>query len=246
MEVFSERDCLWYQKEATCFEQALPLGNGKLGAMVWGGVRHARIGLNHDELWTGVPGDGLNGVDKSAYLEAQQLALDGKFKEAQDVLNDKFCKCARVAAYQPLGDVYLDMCAENVEGYRRALFLREGLATEAFVADGVSVTRECLVSYPDHCLAWRVNASEARDFTLSLTAPLGTDCSVLKNEITVRGVAPTFSPVQEKRNARDRAIKDAHGMRFCVRCAVFADGECVGTDGAIEIRGAKEIFVYLI
>ncbi|MBQ8310159.1 MAG: glycoside hydrolase family 95 protein [Clostridia bacterium] len=242
---FLEQDCLWYQKEAVCFEEALPLGNGKLGAMVYGGVRHARIGLNHDELWTGVPGDGLNGVDKSAYLEAQKLALDGKFKEAQDVLEAKFCKCARVAAYQPLGDVYLDMRAEVVENYRRALFLREGLATEEFVADGVRVTRESLVSYADHCLAWRVSVSEARDFTLSMTAPLGTDCAVDGNEITVRGVAPTFSPVQNTRNARDTAVKDAHGMRFCMRCAVVTDGECVGADGVIAIRGAKEIFVYL-
>ena len=102
MMCFSESDCLWYGCEASFFEEALPIGNGKLGAMVYGGVAKARIGLNHDELWTGVPGDGLNGVDKSSYSEAQALALAGKFKEAQAVLEEKFCKCARVAAYQPL------------------------------------------------------------------------------------------------------------------------------------------------
>lgn len=245
MEAISERDCLWYQGEAVKFEEALPLGNGKLGAMVYGGAARARIGLNHDELWTGVPGDGLNGVDKSTYFEAQRLTLDGKFKEAQDLLEAKFCKCARVAAYQTLGDLYLDMRAENVENYRRALFLNEALAKEEFDADGVHVTRECFTSYPANCLAWRIHASVACDFTLSMTAPLGNDCAAEDGMITVRGVAPTFSPVQNARNARDMAITDAHGMRFCMRCAVESDGEAVAENGAIFIRGAKEIVIYM-
>ncbi|MBQ7334936.1 MAG: glycoside hydrolase N-terminal domain-containing protein [Clostridia bacterium] len=146
---FTESDCLRYRREATCFEEALPLGNGKIGAMVYGGVARARIGLNHDELWTGIPSDGLNGVSKEAYFEAQRLALDGKLKEAQDVLENSFCKCARVSAYQPMGDLYLDCSATEVKDYKRALFLREGLAAEEYEADGVFVTRECFTSYPD-------------------------------------------------------------------------------------------------
>ncbi|MBQ8310449.1 MAG: glycoside hydrolase family 95 protein [Clostridia bacterium] len=242
---FSENDCLWYRREASFFEEALPLGNGTLGAMVWGGATKARIGLNHDTFWTGCPSDGLNKADRDAYLQAQRLALDGKFDEAQDVLQNGFCVGARHAAYQPIGDVYLECCAETVEDYQRALFLREAIAEERFVADGVAVERECFVSYPDRVFCWHVTASAARDFALSLTSPLLSDFRVSADGLRMTGEAPLYSLLQIRRDAKDESVEGKRGMRACVQCAVRCDGT-LSQDGArLLIKGASDLYIYL-
>ncbi len=242
---FTERDCLWYRQAADCFDEALPLGNGSLGAMVYGGTSCAHIGLNHDELWTGGPGDALNQGKREAYLQAQQLALAGKYAEAQEVLEKDFCVCARVAAYQPLGDLYLENVVSQVANYRRALFLREGLAQEEYEADGICFVRESFVSYPSKCLCMRVRADRATDFTLSLKSQLPYSSELCADGIRVCGHAPLYSPVQKSRNAWDRALRQETGMRFCFRCVVQTDGRIESEELAMRILGATELVIYV-
>lgn len=242
---FSESDCLWYRQPAERFEEALPLGNGSLGAMVYGDAACAHIGLNHDEFWTGGPGDALNQGKREAYLKAQELALAGKYAEAQAVLEKDFCVCARVAAYQPLGDLYLENEVSQVTNYRRALFLREGLAQEEYEADGVRFARESFVSYPAKCFCMRVRTDRETDFVLFLKSQQEHRIEMCADGIRVCGHAPLRSPVQEGRNAWDRALKQETGMRFCFRCVVETNGRIGSADGTLRIGKATELVIYV-
>lgn len=242
---FSESNCLWYRQEARFFEEALPIGNGSLGGMVWGGACDARIGLNHDTFWTGCPSDGLNHASREAYLHAQKLALEGKFDEAQDVLQDGFCVGARHAAYQPIGDVYLICDAQDVRDYRRALFLREALTQEEFKADGVRVERECFVSFPDRVLCWRIASKQERDYTLLLESPLMTGIEACEDGMLLACEAPLYSPLQICRDAKDITTEGKRGMRAVARCALKSDGTVSFADGRLRIFGATELVVFI-
>lgn len=242
---FSESDCLWYNKAATYFEEALPLGNGTLGAMVYGGAEKALINLNHDTFWTGCPSDGFNGSSKESYLKAQKLALEGKYDECQDVLQNEFCICARHAAYQPLGDLILVADSKEIKNYRRALFLREALEQEEYEADGTSITRECLVSYPDRCLCWHITAARPIDFFLSLESALAVEYRVEEDGLTLRGEAPLYSPLQVRRDAKPQDADGKRGMRSCIRVAVRCDGTLSREINRLSIAGVKDLYIYL-
>ena len=242
---FSESDCLWYKKEAEFFEEALPIGNGSVGAMVWGGAKNARYALNHDTFWTGCPSDGLNDIKKEAYFEAQSLTLLGKYDEAQDVLEKDFCQGARHSAYQPLADLYLKTEASEISDYKRALFLREGLACEEFLADGVKISRESFISFPDKCLCISVNAEAEKSFALSLDSLQKHEIFKTDDGIALSCEAPLDAPYQIFKNACDKSTRGKRGMRGVAMISVKTDGEASHSEAGLLIKGATKLFVYV-
>ena len=242
---FSESDCLWYKKEADFFEEALPIGNGSVGAMVWGGAKRARFSMNHDTFWTGCPSDGLNDIKKEAYFEAQRLALSGKYDEAQAVLEKDFCVGARHSAYQPLGDLYIELEASEIADYKRALFLREGLACEEFFADGVKVFRESFVSNPDKCMCVWIRSDAPKSFTLSLGALLENKIVELDSGLELLCEAPLDAPLQIYKNACDKSVRGKRGMRASLKISVQADGKTEACDSKLFVNAAKDVFVYV-
>ncbi len=100
---------LWYNQPSKTWNEALPLGNGRLGAMVFGNPVNERIQLNENTLYTGSPNRNDNPNAKEALPKVRQLIFEGKFKEAQDLVNEKIItKTSHGAAYQTLGDLNLD------------------------------------------------------------------------------------------------------------------------------------------
>lgn len=129
---------LWYREGAHSWNEALPLGNGRIGGMVHGGAVHERISLNEDTLWSGRPYHRENQDALAAYREARELALEGKYPEAQAVLEDRFT-AVWSQVYLALGDLNLSMKhAEAVGGYRRTLSLDEAVSTVEYEAGGVN------------------------------------------------------------------------------------------------------------
>ena len=98
---------LWYRQSSSNWTEALPLGNGRIGAMLFGGTSHERIGLNEDTLWTGTPKFWDMPEAYDAYRRAGELTRDGRYQEAQKLLEDKLTSRA-TALYLPLGDLLLD------------------------------------------------------------------------------------------------------------------------------------------
>jgi alpha-L-fucosidase 2 len=164
---------LWYRQPAEVWEEALPVGNGRLGAMVFGGVGEERLQLNEDTLWSGFPRDGVH-YDALRYLKpVRELIADGKFKEAERLINTHMLG-RDTEAYQPLGDLWITQEGlGEIAEYERELDLVSGTAAVTFHSGGVHYTREVIASVPDGIIMVSLTAdtSGAIDASVRMTAP---------------------------------------------------------------------------
>jgi alpha-L-fucosidase 2 len=151
---------LWYRGPASLWTDALPLGNGRLGAMVYGGVTRDELQLNEDTLWSGGPYQPAN-PEAPAHLEAvRRLIFAGRYAEAEALANRHLMgKPYLQTSYQPAGRLLLDFVFGALfSDYRRELDLQRALATVSFTADGIRYRRESFVSAADGILALRLTA----------------------------------------------------------------------------------------
>ena len=152
---------LWYRRPATQWVEALPLGNGRLGAMVWGGGRYERLQLNEDTLYAGGPYDPTPPGALAALPEVRRLLFAGRYAEAEALANATMMgRPKKQMPYQPLGDLQLDFLeVSDVNGYRRELDLDRALASSTFGSGWkLQHRREAFVSAVDQCLAVRLSA----------------------------------------------------------------------------------------
>jgi alpha-L-fucosidase 2 len=165
---------LWYEKPASKWEEALPLGNGRLGAMIYGGTAEDHIQFNEETLWSGAPHDYSNEGAYKYLGNIRELIWQGKQKEAEKLALEKFMSVPlRQQKYQPFGDLWLTFPGhENVTRYRRELDLSNAVCKTSYEAGGFSYTREYIASYPDDVVAINLtcNKKKALTFDLSLTA----------------------------------------------------------------------------
>jgi alpha-L-fucosidase 2 len=150
---------LWYRQPATNWLQALPLGNGMIGAMVFGGVLQERIALNESSFWSGRPHNYDNPEAFQYFPQIRDLVFAGKFQEAEKMVNDRFYgKPKAQEAFQPIGDLLLSFGATNFTDYRRELDLETGLARITYRQGDAMITREAFVSWPDRVLVVRISS----------------------------------------------------------------------------------------
>ncbi len=158
---------LFYTRPAPTWPDALPVGNGRLGAMVFGNPAQERIQLNEESIWDGERRDRDNPAAGTAVPEIRKLLFDGKVHEAEKLATDDlFSIPRRMPCYQTLGDLHLDFTAmgltpeSKVEDYRLELDLDRAIATTTFTFAGVQHTREVFVSAPDQVIVIRLTASK--------------------------------------------------------------------------------------
>ena len=156
---------LWYRAPAQDWEAALPIGNGRLGAMVFGAVETERLQLNEDSLWHGGPRDRHNPDAAGSLPDIRRLLFAGRIPEAEALARAAFSGLpASQAHYVPLGDLLLESGHDHDEGaasYRRWLDLAEGIAGVAYEVGGVRYRREMFASFPDQVLVIRLAADHA-------------------------------------------------------------------------------------
>ncbi len=153
---------LWYEQPATNWNEALPLGNGRLGAMVFGGIQHERIQLNEETLWDGYAQTRHNPQAPEALGEMRHLLFDGKNKEAEALVEEKMLSIPpRVKSYQSLGDVFLDFDGlENLTHYKRALDITNAMYLTTFNTDTTPYAYEMFVSGPSNVLVIYLHAEQ--------------------------------------------------------------------------------------
>src|SRR6478735_3336961 len=152
--------------------RALPLGNGRLGAMVFGGVVHERLQLNEDTLWAGRPYDPVNPEARAALPEVRRLIADRKYAEAAKLVDAKvMSKPLGQMPYETVGDLALTFPqVESVENYRRDLDLTTATAHVAFTRGGVTFSREVFASAPDQVIAVRLTQPSCADLVRGANA----------------------------------------------------------------------------
>ncbi len=214
---------LWYRRPAARWTEALAIGNGRLGGMVWGGVRRERIDLNEDTLWSGEPYDNINTNGLAALPEIRRLLLAGKNQEAQRLveqkMNGKYNQC-----YMPLGDLSLEFpLAGAVSNYRRELDLAQAIARVEFEHEGTLYTREIFASHPAQAIVVRLTAN--RPGRISFTAALG---SQLRHSCqTARSQTVLNEPQPGAGSASSGTITNA-AIVMTGRCPLHADPHYVG------------------
>ncbi len=188
------RNTLWYRREASEWNEALPLGNGRLGAMVYGGALTERLALNEDTLWSGYPVFYAQKNAPDAFREAQKMALRGEYARAQKLLEQEATGLWS-QAYLPVGEIVLSMDhTASVTEYRRELSLEEGVHRVSYVCGGVRYDRVCFVSAPDQVLCLRLTADRPGQigFLAALTGALRCEGRLESDGAVIEGNAPVM------------------------------------------------------
>jgi alpha-L-fucosidase 2 len=167
---YDESLLLWYDKPASEWTEALPVGNGRLGAMVFGGPASEQLQLNEDTLYAGSPYDPNNPEALKALPEARRLIFEGRYKEAHDLVGAKMmAQPLKQMPYEPVGDLRLSFTRhDNVTNYRRQLDLNTAIATVTYEVDSTTFRRDVFVSPLDQVIV--VNLSAGRPGQLNFTA----------------------------------------------------------------------------
>ena len=161
---------LWYEQPASQWLEALPIGNGFLGGMIYGGFPRETIQLNSDTLWAGCPHDYSNEGAFNYLSQIRQLIVDEKWNDAQTMLTENFFgKPIRQAPYQPVGNLFLDFFDQSssisINQYQRDLNLEKAITTTIYSTDNqINYQRICYASYPDNCIVYHIQSS-VRDLT---------------------------------------------------------------------------------
>ena len=232
---------LWYTREAACFEEALPIGNGNLGAMVYGGVKREKISLNEDTLWSGFPGaKGPLGTHEGV-AEGEQLLRAGNVKQAEKVVWEK-CLSEWSAAYQPAGTLWISFPdAGEAEDYRRSLDLEHAAAHTAYRSGGFTFRREAFVSFPDKVIALRFTTDGPQaKAVVALESPHPSRPATEDGVLALRSIAPVYSapsyfacgdPIRYDPFDENRALSYAAAV-----LPVVASGTCRVEEERIEIE----------
>ena len=170
---------IWFDKPAKTWEEALPLGNGKLGAMVFGGIEHERIALNEETMWYGGYTDRNNPDAKENLEKVRQLIFDGKIAEAERLLTLSFAGCPhKMRVYQALGDMIIEQKGlGKISHYRRELSLDDALCRVEYTANDTGFCRESFISAPDNLFVQRFTRNGEQNINLEIRLEREPFCS---------------------------------------------------------------------
>lgn len=240
---------LYYKRPAKAWTAALPLGNGSIGAMIFGGVRQATVSLNYDQLWTGFPKTYQHMCSYESFEEARKLALDGKLYEAQKLLEENF-EGHNSEAYMPFGDIIIESEKGRVKNYSRSLDLSTAVHTVTYEKHDVVYTRESFVSYPDKAFVMKISADSKQSisFVLKVKSPLKSSIFNLDEALVLDGICPSYSinnkellGSEYEEYSEDDAKK---GISFRGAIKVKTDGQIIIEEDRITVSNADAAEIY--
>ena len=212
---------LWYNSDAgTSFTDALPIGNGYMGGIVYGGVAKDIIGLNESTVWSGGPGDNNKQGAASHLKDARDAMFRGDYRTAESIVSN-YMIGPGPASFQPVGDLVITTSHSGATNYRRELDLKTAIAKTTYTAGGVNYTREYFASYPDHVIVVHLTADKngSVSFGATMTTPhrsnsMSSSGNTLVYDVTVNSI------------------------KFQNRLNVVADGGTVSVaNGKINVQG---------
>ncbi|MBN2699313.1 MAG: glycoside hydrolase N-terminal domain-containing protein [Bacteroidales bacterium] len=228
---------LWYDEPASAWTEALPLGNGRLGAMVFGGVETERIQLNEESLWTGGPIERANPEARENLDRVRRLLFRGRYEEAERLAQQKIMGYrleGGIHTYQTLGDLHIRFDnTGTVSGYKRSLDLRQAIASLGYESERVIYKREVFASAPDNLILLRLSASEQGRISFSawMNRP---------------GDAETVSVIGNRMEMTGFAHHEGKGTRFASVVQLRNNGGAViQTDSSLVVKDADEVVILI-
>ena len=226
---------LWYDKPANVWLEALPLGNSKLGAMVFGKTDVEEIQLNEETFWSGGPHNN-NSASSIYYLnEVRSLIFQGKEKDAENLINREFVKGPHGMRFLTLGSLKLDFGHKDAKNYRRELNLNNAVSTVSYTANGVKYIRETFASLEDGVIVMRIKASGKGklNFTLDHECKLKATPNPSPSPVMGKGVGMLTRIIE---GVEQEGVKSALNAELVAK--VIADGNVSSADGKVNVKNA--------
>lgn len=216
---------LWYQKPAECWNEALPVGNGRYGGMVFGNPKNEIIQINEDSIWSGKKLDRINPDAPKKLKEIRRLIREGKIEEAQELTLYALSGVPNSQrSYQTAGECYIHMHnIGDITHYYRDLNLEEGIANVQFVSEGITYQREIIASAPAGCMAIHMTTKEG--------APFSFDCHLGRKHNF------TDEILREDGKMVRFLVDGGEGISFCTNLSVDVQPEWMTEEGTVEIIG---------
>jgi len=232
---------LWYKQPATAWTQALPVGNGRLAAMVFGDARKEHLQLNEDTIWSGEKRDRSNPEASKAFPEVRRLLQQGHPAEAQALADKTMISIPRgLPSYETMGDLFLDFGAgAETSDYRRELDLDTGIASVRFTSGGVHYVREVFASAPGRCIVVRLTADKpgSISFRATMTRPADATTESATGRLILTGQAlPKRAPGEHDAGVRFRAEVKAN----------ISGGRMENAADHLDVTGADSVTLTIV
>ena len=228
---------LWYKAPAKQWVEALPVGNGRLGAMVYGDPINETIQLNEGTIWTGQPNRNDNVKAKMSLDTVRALIFENKFKEAQDIINRDFIsKKSHGMSYQTAGNLKLDFFNNsNVSNYSRKLDIEKAIVSSHYDCNGVNYQTEVFSSFPDQIIVARISADKKNtiNFLAALERPNVEVVATGNDELTMTGTTSDLEGVKG-------AVKFESKIKIVVE-----DGKVSASDNKLKVTDATVATIYI-
>ena len=239
---------LYMDQPAASWYEATPIGNGRLGGMVYGGVTKDTIRTNDDTFWSGEQRDLQRPGAYKCLPEIRKLLLEEKNLEAQELI-DKHMLGPWNQNYMPLADILLEWPGDgNVSGYRRELDLNRGVVTITYTQNGVNYKRELFASYPDQALVMNISADKenAVEFIAGLGSQINNQTKVEGDQIVINGQAPWHTDPNYT-GVHPPVYKEGKGMRFEGRLLVKQVGGTISAqDDKLHVKDAASATITFV
>ncbi|MBU2950877.1 glycoside hydrolase family 95 protein [Tamlana agarivorans] len=240
---------LWFDNPATYFEESLVMGNGKMGASIFGGVLSDQIYLNDATLWSGEPVDPNMNPDAYKFIPKVREALANEDYKLADELN-RNVQGKYSQSFAPLGTLFIDFKhSGTAKNYFRELDISKAISKVNYQVDGVNFSREYLVSHPDQIMVVKLSADkkEALNFSVKFNSLLKYNTRVENNILKADGYAPYHVAHTIQKNVKDPVRFDNNrGTRFSSYLKIEnKDGNVTFTDSTLTVNGATDATLYV-
>lgn len=234
---------LWYNKPATQWLEALPIGNSHLGAMVYGGTESEEIQLNEETFWSGSPHNNNSPEAKAHLQEVRDSIFAGKEMAAHQLIDKYFFKGPHGMRFLPMGSLKLKLGHDEVSGYHRELNLSDAITTTSYIYKEVKYERSVFASQADNAIIVRIRASKkgALSFEASYDSPLKSTVIpiiVKDGKKQVNMLSATIEGVEQE------GIKP--GLKAECKVLIEADGEVEREDKSISVEDATTATLYIV
>lgn len=234
------KDTLYYKNPAEVFEEALPIGNGSLGGMVYGGLKCDKISLNHDTLCSGTPKRTVKPDAYEGFIKSRENILAGDVKNAEEAYIYKL-HADWTQNYLPMGSLYIKSDVKNNSCYSRTLDMKNALASVKY---GAKAVREYFSSKPDDAVVIKYSEDEKTSYELDFTTQLRYTKRIEDNSIIINGECPSnLFPCD--REAEVPCSYDGKSIKFTTIIKVKTDGKIEKGENTLKITDAKTTVFYI-
>ena len=233
--ITSSAQKMWYSSPASCWLEALPIGNSHLGAMDFGGLEEEELQLNEETFWSGAPHNNNSKKSLTLLPQVRELIFNGQERKAADIINKEFIPGPHGMRYLPMGSLKLKFPGHGLaKDYSRDLDLSQAIATTRYSIDSVTYTRTTFASLPDGIIVMRIESSKAGCLNMSLgfTSPLESSVVVKKNILTA-----------SVKNVEQEGVPASLTANCIVK--IVSDGKTVSDASSVAVNGATAATVFI-